>query len=122
MAAVQTQTRRNRAQQLLLLVLLHLAAPPARCNILQSTISARQPSPSVVVLTHYDKPDWRLRCGPLLFSLERERASGVDHVLGYLNESAWAGAARREAECRKSRECTEREARRVFNNMNKYIW
>ncbi|KAG8467892.1 hypothetical protein KFE25_006944 [Diacronema lutheri] len=76
-------------------------------------------APSVVVLTHYDKDDWREKCAPLLFSL---RHAAVDFIVGYLDERLFDGAARRHAECQKSEECASRERRQVFNNMNKFIW
>jgi len=76
-------------------------------------------SPSVVVLTHYDKDDWREKCAPLLFSL---RHAAVDFIVGYLDERLFDGAARRHDECLKSRQCVERERAHVFNNMNKFIW
>lgn len=76
-------------------------------------------SPSVVVLTHYDKTDWREKCKPLLFSLEH---SSVDFIVGYLDESGFDGAQRRHEECLKSKVCAQRERMGVFNNMNKFIW
>jgi hypothetical protein len=95
-------------------------ATAARCaGVILHNTNPRPTAPSVVVLTHYDKTDWADKCGPLLFSLEHAR---VDYVIGYLNESAFDGGARRHAECQRSRECVMREQRHVFNNMNKFIW
>lgn len=76
-------------------------------------------SPGVVIFTHYDKQDWRQRCAPLLFSLEKAK---VDYVIGFLDESTFPGVARRHKECMKDKECTYREDHHIFNNMNKFIW
>lgn len=76
-------------------------------------------SPSVVVLTHYDKTDWREKCKPLLFSL---KLSSVDFIVGFLDMKKFDGAHRRHKECLKSPVCVQRERDDVFNNMNKFIW
>ncbi|KAJ1632272.1 hypothetical protein T492DRAFT_990038 [Pavlovales sp. CCMP2436] len=76
-------------------------------------------TPSVVVLTHYDKTDYEEKCAPLLYSLQLQR---VNYIVGYLNESAFPGRERRHAECAKSDRCVEREEGHVFNNQNKFVW
>lgn len=100
-------------------ILAFLLCACAEGVVLHSTSPCHPASPGVVVLTHYDKPDWREKCEPLLFSL---RQSSVDLIVGYLDEGTFAGAQRRHAECLKSPVCAQLERSSVFNNMNKFIW
>jgi hypothetical protein len=76
-------------------------------------------APGVVVFTHYDKPDWEAKCGPLMFSLRRAQ---VDFIIGYLDEATFEGRERRVAECALDPVCVQRERDHVFNNMNKFVW